>query len=311
MRIAEDLDLDVARLRDVAFEIDTRIGEARLSSIGAALERALDLRLFVNDLHANAAATADRFDDDGITDFARDPLGVRDSFRSVDRDRLVGSGNRSGIGFERHVTRLHLVAKGIEDIGGRSDERRAGIGDRACECGFLAQEAVARMDRVRARVAQRFQDRVDIEIRLFRRRRPDEDLLVRFGDVRRVRVRVRINRDGRDAETFAGANDAASDLTAICDQDLAEHRSQLQRCSGALKPPRQTSDMRGVLFRSLGNHRTHGARADAIVAVTVVAATTLDPGMCEEKQRRLNRARDDRENERAADDDDRKRLLRL
>ncbi len=89
--VAEDLHLDVPRLRDVALEVDARVREARLAAIGARFEGALDAGLVLHDLHADAAAAADRLHDHGVADAGRDLLRVGDALDGVDRDRLVGS----------------------------------------------------------------------------------------------------------------------------------------------------------------------------------------------------------------------------
>src|SRR5689334_4892624 len=87
MGIAEDLHLDVTRLRDVPLEVHARVREARLAAIGARRERTLDARLFLHDLHADAAAARDGLDDDRIADPRSDLLRVRDAFGRIDRDR--------------------------------------------------------------------------------------------------------------------------------------------------------------------------------------------------------------------------------
>ena len=51
-----------------------------------------------DDLHADAAAAADRLHDDRIADLRRDRLRVRDALRRVDRDRLVGARHRARAG---------------------------------------------------------------------------------------------------------------------------------------------------------------------------------------------------------------------
>ena len=70
VRVAEHLHLDVARLVDVALEIDARVGEGRLAAVRAALERALDALPRQHDLHADATTAADGLDDDRIADGA-------------------------------------------------------------------------------------------------------------------------------------------------------------------------------------------------------------------------------------------------
>ncbi len=222
VRIAEDLHLDVPRLRDVPLQVDACVGEARLAAVGARLQRALDPGLVLHDLHPDPAPATDRLHDDRVADLRRDRLRVKDPLGGVDRDRLVGPGHRARSGGERHVTRLHLVAEGIEHIGGRTDEHDPCLRDRTRERGLLAEEPVARVDRRSARLPDRLEDRVRVKIRVLRRGGPDQHGLVCIGDVRGVRVGLRVDRDGLDPEALARADDPARDLAAVAYEDLFE-----------------------------------------------------------------------------------------
>ncbi len=95
--------------------------------------------------------------------------------------------------------------------------------EQVAERRVLGQEAVAGMHGLGAGVLARLEDAVHHEITLGRRRRPDQHRLVREEHVLRVPVGLRVNRDGRDAHAFCGANDAAGDLAAVGNQDLLEH----------------------------------------------------------------------------------------
>ncbi len=70
---------------------------------------------------------------------------------------------------------------------------------------------------------RRVDDRGDVEIAVARRRRPDRPGLVGERDVQCPAVGLGIDRDRGDPHPPRGADDAAGDLAAIGDQDLAEH----------------------------------------------------------------------------------------
>src|SRR6185369_14074253 len=55
--VAKPLHLDVLGRAQVAFEVDARVAESGAGPIGAALHRALELVVRLDDLHADAAAS--------------------------------------------------------------------------------------------------------------------------------------------------------------------------------------------------------------------------------------------------------------
>ena len=69
--VGEDLDLDVARVGQVALDVDGRVGEELLALARRALERLLELGLLERDAEALAAATAGRLDGDRVADRRR------------------------------------------------------------------------------------------------------------------------------------------------------------------------------------------------------------------------------------------------
>ena len=70
--VGEDLDLDVARVGQVALEVDRRVGEELLALARGALEGLLRARpRSERDAEALAAAAAGRLDGDGVADRPR------------------------------------------------------------------------------------------------------------------------------------------------------------------------------------------------------------------------------------------------
>ena len=136
VRVGEDLDLDVARVGQVALEVDRRIGEELLALAGGALERRLQLGRLQRDAKALAAAAARRLDRDRVAD-----VGVDDLARGVDvRDRLDGPGH------DRHAGGLHelacsrLGAHRVDRARRRPDEHDARLLTGAREGGVLGEK---------------------------------------------------------------------------------------------------------------------------------------------------------------------------
>src|SRR5207253_9188635 len=75
LAVAEDLDLDVARSLEVAFEIDVAAPEKRRRLVLRDRQHAGELALIARHLHAAAAATGRGFDQDRIADGAGRGLG--------------------------------------------------------------------------------------------------------------------------------------------------------------------------------------------------------------------------------------------
>ena len=202
--VAEDLDLDVAWLLEVALEIDRVLSEGGARPVGAGAKRLEQLALVSGHLHADPSAAGRRLDQQRIADrrgrclrgdrLAHVPLRAR-------HDRHARSAH--------HGPRLRFVLDRAHRGRRRPDEDDAVPGAGLGELRLLGEEAVAGVDRLRSG--------------LLRRRGSEPDGLVARLHVQRVRVRVRIHGDGLDAERPSGPCDAASDLAAVGDEDLFEH----------------------------------------------------------------------------------------
>ena len=144
-------------------------------------------------------------------------------------DALTSSGRSASVGLVgrlqgRDAGRPHqllgvdLRAHRVDRLGRRADPGQPGADDRAGEVGVLGQEAVAGVDRVGAGRLGRGQDRVDVEVGLGRgvAGQPYGD--VGLADVRQPGVGVGVDRDRRDAERAAGAEDPGRDLGPVGDQ---------------------------------------------------------------------------------------------
>ena len=97
--VGEHLDLDVARVGQVALEVDGVVGEELLALARGALERLLELVGLLGDAEALAAAAARGLDRDRVADLLGDLL------RVLDRLHRLG-----GAGHDRHAGVLHQLA---------------------------------------------------------------------------------------------------------------------------------------------------------------------------------------------------------
>ncbi len=71
-------------------------------------------------------------------------------------------------------------------------------------------------------------DRLDVEVALPRRRRPDAHGDVGLGDVARTGVGVAVDRDRADAHGAQRADDSHGDLAPVGDKDTGKHRHILK-----------------------------------------------------------------------------------
>src|SRR5205823_1586730 len=118
----------------------------------------------------------------------------------------------------------------------RPDPRDAGRGHGTREVGVLREEAVAGVHAVGARLADRVDDRLGVEVALGCGLPAERVRLVGVARMRRVAIEVGIHRDRRDAELATRAHYADRDLAAVRYQDLLEQPRALRAAGGAPYP---------------------------------------------------------------------------
>src|SRR5439155_12073765 len=114
---------------------------------------------------------------------------------------------------------LELVPARAQGIGRGADEYERGSVHGLCEVGILREEAVAGMDRVRARLLR------GADVLLGEGVPPDLHGLVRIARVQRAGVVRRDDRDSRDPERAARTEHAQGDLAAVCYEELLDLHS--------------------------------------------------------------------------------------
>ena len=191
------------RALDVALAEDAVVAECGLGLAAGGVERFVQLGRRADDAHPAPASAGCGLDDQGEPDL----LGL-------------AARNDGDAGFNGDSLRLELVPAGAESLRRGPDEDQAGRLDRFREVGALRQEAVPGMDRVRAGLLRR------ANLLLGEQVAEHLDRLVRRAGVQRARVVRRDDRDGRDPELPAGAEDAQRDLPPVGDEQLLDgHRT--------------------------------------------------------------------------------------
>ena len=216
--VAEHLHLDMTRRGDVF--LDQHGGVAK-GGLGLALrrgQRGREIGRIVDAAHPLAAAAGHRLDEDGIADPVRL---LRQKTRVLIVAVIARHHRHPGL-FHQRLGRI-LEPHGPDRRRRGADEHQPRRGDRIDEFGVFRQEPIARVDRLRAAVQRRADDRVTAQIAVAGGRAADMDGLVGHGDMAGAAVGVGIDRDRVHPHAAAAVDDPAGDLAPVGDQDLAEH----------------------------------------------------------------------------------------
>ncbi len=177
---------------------------ARPASPRASSSRLCEIRRFVHDAHAAAAAAKRRFDDQRKTNF----LGDLQRFVAV-VNRLFRSGQGGHTDLLRQRARRRLVAHHLEQFGTRTDEGDSRLGTGAGKLRVLGQETVTRMNHIHTLFLRQRDDALDVEVRADR---PfafaDQVGFVRLETMDGKTIFLRVNRDGAQPEFGRRAKDA-------------------------------------------------------------------------------------------------------
>ena len=218
LRVAKDLDLDVARALRVFLDQHRVVAKAVDGFAPAGGQGCGEVFGFVHGAHALAAATGTGLDQHRVTNAV--------GFALQERRVLVAAvvtGHQRHAGFFHELLRLGLQTHGLYGRGRRADEDQAGFDAGTREFFVLAQKTVARVNRFGTGGAGSLDDAFPTQITLAGGAAADVHGLVASGHVFGVGIGVRVHRHRLDGHAPGCGRDAAGDLTAVGDQDFFEH----------------------------------------------------------------------------------------
>ena len=258
--IAQDLELDVARVLDEFLDVNPAVAE-RLLRLAAGGVVALDEGdIAVRGAHALAAAAGHGLDHDRVADLLGDLqcllLGV---------DDVLGAGGDWHAGLAGQLAAQRLVLEGVHRGRFRPDKADVAALANIGEVGVLGEEPVAGMDGVDVLHLGGGDDAVDPQVAFAAGGSADADRVVGHLGVHRVCVRLRVDGDGADVQLPAGADDPDGDLPAIGYQYFLKHsvgpgwRSCCDASSRGAHPEQRLAELHraAVLDENLRDHSAH------------------------------------------------------
>ncbi len=217
--VAEDLDLDMARVLDELLDEDAVVAEGVETFALGRLEAFANVLLVISETHALAAAARAGLHHHRIADLVGD---AHSMFGIVDLADIAGDDIDAC--FLGQLLGLDLVAHCRDGIGRRADEGDVFLGQSLHEARALGQEAIARMHGLGPGLLGRRDDLIRDQVAFGSRRRADMHGLVGQLHEGRARIGVRIDRDGLDTHAARGADDTAGDFATVSDEDFLEHQ---------------------------------------------------------------------------------------
>jgi len=206
--VAEDLDLHVARARDVALEEDAVVAEAAQRLALGGRERVGEPVRRRDHPHALAPAP-------------RRGLHEQRVAQAVGVGGVLGAGQRRHLGLLGQGLGGDLVAHALDGVGAGPDPREARLRDARREARVLREEAVAGVHGAGAGGRRGREHGVGVEVG-----GREAHGLVRIADVGRVGVGVHVDGDAAQAHVPGAAEDAAGDLPPVGDEQGVEAHSR-------------------------------------------------------------------------------------
>ena len=203
LSITENLHLDMPRMGHELFEKDARVLEIAPAQPLDGREGVGEFRAIPAHAHPDAAAARRALQHHRIADALH-----------LDR-RRIRARDEARARQQRHAVLLRDGARGVlqaEDahlLRRRPDERETRLLAGFREVRVLAEEAVARMNRLRAGAPRGVENLFHEQVAFADRRRPEQNRLIGLAHMDRIRVRLRIHRDRADTEPVQRAGDAA------------------------------------------------------------------------------------------------------
>ncbi len=224
--IGQHLELDVARILDELLHVKfavaeciRRLGVGRMEKIGQLVGRA-------HNPHAAPAAAGLGLQND------REPNLLCPLLRLFHGgENAVGAGQNRHLGLLHRLARLFFLAHQPRHFRRRSNELDIRSAANLGEVRVLAQQAVARMNRVDVSDLSGRDHRGHIQIAVAQPRRTNADCLVGKTDVQRIAIGFAIDRDRANAEFLARIQNAQRDFATIGNQNLTKHSYPLSEAS--------------------------------------------------------------------------------
>src|SRR5512133_1514228 len=222
VRVGEDLCLNVTRPTHGLLNVGRRVAKCALGLPHSGTDSFSQLLGVTDPAHASATAASDSLHKNREAD----RFGPSDELVHIRRwRRRLERWNTCSPG---RLNSADLVAGKFEHLRWRADEGNADICTRARQLRVLAEEAVARIDRIGIGLLGGTHDLVDVQVGPYRVSTfTDQIRLVRLDPVDGVSVLVWEYRHRPYAQLVCRAKGPYCDLTAISDQYLAEHGSNL------------------------------------------------------------------------------------
>ena len=218
--ISEDLNFDVPRPLDKAFEVNFAITKRPLRLAARAVVRRSKFRFRAHQAHAFATPAGSCLQHHGITNLRR-----RVACFVQRPQRTFGAGNECNAGELHGFSRGSFRAHQFHCRRARADELQTGALTGCGKTRIFREKSVAGMNGFSSAVFCNFDQASYVEIS-FRSRREAGTQRISFiglADVQRGTIHIRIHRHCRDAHLMAGTDHAHGNLAAIGDQDFAEH----------------------------------------------------------------------------------------
>ena len=236
VRVAEDLDLDVARAVEVALDEERAVAEGALGLAARGRRARRRARLRSRTIRMPLPPPPA----DALIRIGRPSLRVAAATRLSPSPARETPGTTGTPAAAMIAFALDLAAHRADRVDRRADEDEPGLGDARGEVGVLGEEAVAGVDRVGAgrggprRGCDRSRDttRGSAPVRYAPPRRPRATCGA-------PRVGVGVHGDARDAHRAHRAQHAARDLAAIRDEDLSNTRRHAAALLAGRAPPCQ------------------------------------------------------------------------
>ena len=217
--VTKQLDFQVTRPLNVFFDKHARVAKVILAQAHHGIEGVAQLFRVVTDAHADPATTRGAFQHYRVAHFRRSVNG------------LIDVSQQSGAFEHRHAVRFRQRTGGMFQAKQAQLFRRGADKRNACgfagfgKCGVFRQKTVARMNGQRTAGSGGRDDLFAHQIGVRRRALAQAQRLIRFPDMQAAEIGFGVDRHAADLHGAQGAQNAAGNRPAVCNQECRQHRS--------------------------------------------------------------------------------------